>query len=146
MTSIKTGLKITATLLVFIGLTLLAGLWRLKDAPLRLPVHFDTVRTIVSQHGINFKEIYLFTPSLLSLPGVLIENGHFENEHIQFTADQIFIRWRLRDFFSQKKLWKIDMVHLEKPTLLFKENQSSAHDFEFSDIPLSSLTIKGGGS
>ncbi|MBM3610343.1 MAG: DUF3971 domain-containing protein [Alphaproteobacteria bacterium] len=144
MTSIKTGLKITSTLFVFIGLTLLAGLWRLKDAPLRLPVHFDTVRTIVSQHGINFKEIYLFTPSLLSLPGVLIENGHFENEHIQFTADQIFIRWRLRDFFSQKKLWKIDIVHLEKPTLLFKENQSSAHDFEFSDIPLSSLTIKGG--
>lgn len=144
MTNAKTGLKIVTATLIFIGLVILSGLWRLKESPLRLPVHFDVVRSMVKHFGMDFQEIYLFTPSLISLPGVLIEKGHFENDRIQFTADQILIHWKFKDLFFGKTHWEIDTVLLETPTLTFKPHSENFDNGNYLDLPISSLTFKNG--
>jgi hypothetical protein len=144
MTKAKTGFKIIAAIFVSLGLVILSGLWRLRDAPLRLPVHFDIVRTTVHHFGIDFQEIYLFTPSMISLPGVLIEKGHFENERIQLKADQIFVRWKIGRILSGQKLWQTDTVHLESPILTFKPHDAKDNGLENTSIPVNSLTLKNG--
>ncbi len=135
-------LKILTALFIFLGFFFLAGVWRLSESPLRLPVHFAKIRTFVQQYGVDFEEIYLFSPSLFSLPGILIQKGYFENEGLDFRAENIFMSWKLGSLFSHKKSWKISQVTLEAPHILFKNNQSSAGVPSNMDIP--AITIKNG--
>jgi len=139
-------IKIFSALVVFLGLFFLAGLWRLSESPLRLPVHFHKVHTFVQQYGVDFEEIYLFSPSLFSLPGILIQKGHFENEMLDFKAENIFISWKLRSLFSDKTSLKINQLTLESPSIFFKQREeASSQGFTLpQDIEIPAITIKNG--
>jgi hypothetical protein len=139
-------IKVLSALIVFLGLFLLAGLWRLSESPLRLPVHFDKVRTFVGQYSVDFEEIYLFSPSLFSLPGILVQKGHFENETLDFKAENIFISWNLRSLFSEKTSWKINQLTLQSPYVFFKQHEAKSSQAvnlpKGMEIP--AITIKNG--
>ena len=141
----KRFLKIFMALWVAIGLLVLGGLWRLAEGPLRLPVHFSKVRDLVRTYGIDFEEIYLFSPSLYSLPGVMVEKGKFENDTFHFQSHKIFLTWKLRTLLLQNGTWQIKQIRLEEPRLRFKKALSaeSSTTFKIQDpLHLPAIQIK----
>lgn len=140
----KSFFKICIAFLTFLSLLVFSGIWRLHLSPLRLSTHFSKIQTLVQEQGIKFEEIYLFAPSFLSLPGVLISNGRFYNNTLSVTCEQVQLNWKLNTLFAEANMLDLDRVTLVKPRVSLKGTSQEDNLSVALPTNFPSITIKDG--
>lgn len=140
-------IKALGAAVVFFCLFFLGGVWRLVEAPLRLPVHFDPIRQSIREYGVTFDEIYLFAPSLWSLPGIYVQNGRYENDAFALECPKAYFFWKVHSLFLLPRIKKIDEIFLDNPLLTLKpssQHNSSSLTADLLNFLPETLTIKKG--